>query len=346
MRVVAQRVFRHARRVLIRCLGVALAIALALPRLAHAQENPCVPRDRFSTCIASDNLWPHPGGDRFVSQAPTQLPAEGAITFGLVPTFYLRPIGFEVASPDPDGSTVFGVDRALAGHFLLAIAPADRLQLSLVVPAILYQDGAGKSDIVGSEEDLPRSALGDMRFGAYYAFFSRDGDGPGLSGRFEMAAPIANEQAFAGYRSATWSPGLAFDYRLGRVLVGADVGARLRQPSRLGGATLGHQLSASLGVGVDILADGWLSAGAELWALFTLHKQEEIVRAPGGRDTQVEAAPPHIPMEWLATVRTAGFFEGQLRMLAGAGTLIPTAEHTAVTSPAFRAVLGVQAIYE
>jgi hypothetical protein len=334
--------FRHARAVVTRTLGVAVVAWLVVPASARAQDDACAPRDGFSTCIASDNLWPQPGGGPFVTQAPTQLPPRFSGTVGVVPTFYMRPIGFQVASPDPEGSTVYAVDRVLAATFLAGFSPADRLQVQLAVPAILFQDGAGKTDVVGAEEELPHSALGDLRLGVQYAFFARAHDGgPGLSARFEIAAPTGRDDAFAGYPSTTWAPGIAFDYRLDRVLIGADLGARIRAPAELAGATLGSQISASLGASVDILDDGWLSAAAELWALFTLASQTEITRVPGTLETESETAPPHIPMEWLASVRTAGLFDGRFRISAGAGGLVPTAEHTAVTSPAVRVVLGV-----
>lgn len=330
-----------------RFLGVALAAWLVAPGSARAQaDDPCAPRDGFSSCIASDNLWPQPGGGPFFSQAPTQLPDRYAGTLGVVPTFFMRPIGFQVASPDPDGATVYAVDRVFAATFLGAFSLADRLQLQVAVPAIFFQDGAGKTDVVGAEDELRTTALGDLRFGAQYAFFTRSGDGPGLAARFEIVAPTAHDDAFAGAPSATWAPGLAFDYRIGRVILGADLGARIRSPADLAGATIGSQISASLGTSVDILDDGWLSAAAEIWALFTLASQTEIVRVPGTLRTEIESAPPHIPMEWIASLRTAGLFDGRFRISGGAGGLIPTAPHTAVTSPAFRAVLGLHYHFE
>jgi len=316
---------------------------------AQATDDPCDPRDRFSTCVGSDNLWPQPGGAPLFTVAPTQLPKALGVAAALVPTFYHRPIGYRVASADPDGTTIYAVERALAAHALFGFAPLDGLQVQIAAPVFLYQDGASKADVVGGDEALPTGAIGDLRFGAQLTLIRRapEADGPGLSARFEMALPTADPTAFAGWAGSTWAPGLAFDWRIGRVLLGADASGRFRRDVPLAGTNLGSQLGLNVGASVNILDDGWLSAGAEVWSLFTLIQQTELVAEPGDLTADTEpTGVPHIPLEYLLSLRTAGLMDGRLRLSAGAGGLIPTGPSTAVTTPNLRAVLGIHYVHD
>ena len=316
---------------------------------AHAQveQDACQPRDGLSTCLASDNLWPHAGGGRWLSQAPTDTTADGSAAFGFVPTFLYRPIGLRVASPDPEGTIIYAVETVLAASFLAGIGVGDRVELDIAAPVVLHQTGASKSDVVGSDEALPRSAVGDLRFGARLALIQRDAgqDGPALAARFEMAAPTGQDNAFVGYSTATWAPGVSFDQRIGSLSLGVDAGARLRGAVELGGAAIGSQISTSLGVGYDILDDGWLSVGAEAFALFTLNEQRIQVAVPGQSQPSEEPGDPHIPAEWLLSVRSAGLVDGRFRVSLGGGGLIPTGSDSAVTAPAFRAVMALHYVY-
>lgn len=330
--------------------ALATCLSLVAPSAGAQQtDDLCDPQDRFSTCVGSDNLWPQPGGAPLFTVAPTQLPKALGVSAALVPTFYNRPIGFRVASADPDGTTIYAVERVLAAHALFGFAPMDGLQVQVAAPIFLFQDGAGKADAVGGDDRLPVAAFGDLRFGAQVTLLRREAaaDGPGLSARFEMAVPSADGAAFAGWASTTWAPGVAFDWRIGRVLLAADASGRFRRDVPLAGTNLGSQLGLNVGVSVDILDDGWLSAGAELWSLFTLIQQTELVAEPGDLTADVEpTGVPHIPLEYLLSLRTSGLMNGRLRLSAGAGGLIPTGPTTAVTTPNVRAVLGIHYVHD
>lgn len=327
-----------------------VALLLSLPASeARAQDDACAPRDRFSTCVASDNLWPQVGGSRWFSQAPTHTAPESSAAFGLVPTYYLRPIGLRIASADPEGTTIYAVDNAFAATFLLGIGVTDRLQLSLAAPIVLYQDGASKTDIVGSDQPLPRSAVGDMRFGAAFAVVPRAPleEGVGLAARFEMAAPTGQDDAFTGFSTATYAPGVKVDYRIWRITLGFDAGARFRDYVKLAGAAIGTQISGSLGVSYDFFDDGLLSANLEAWALFTALQQNDLVVEPGQFVAEEEPSlTPHIPAEWMLSVRTASLLDGRFRASLGAGSFIPTGSDLPVTTPAFRAAAGIHYIFD
>ncbi len=313
-----------------------------------AQDDPCAPQDGFSTCIASDNLWPQVGGGRWFSQAPTQTAPKSSATVGLSPTYYLRPIGLSIASADPEGTTIYAVDNVVAATFLMGIGVTDRLQLHLASPIVLYQDGASKTDIVGSEQPLPRSAVGDMRFGAAYAIVPRAllQEGLGLTARFEMVAPTGRNDAFTGFATSTYAPGLSVDYRVARLSLGFDAAARIRDYVKLAGANIGTQISGSVGLSYDFFEDSLLSANLEAWALFNTLQQNDLVVEPGQFIAEEEPSlTPHIPMEWMLSVRTASLLEGRLQTSLGGGSFIPTGGDLAVTTPAFRLAWSIHYRY-
>ena len=322
-------------------LACALFAVSASPQEALAQAA-CQPPDGLSTCIASDNLWTHPGGGRWFSLMPTATAEAGSLSLGVTPTYYHRPIGLTVSSADPDGTTIYAVENVVATTFTMGLGLTDQLQLNMAAPAIMYQRGASKADVVGSEVALPRAAMGDLRFGVTYAILPRvfERDGLGLAARFEIAAPSGNDQAFSGFGSATYAPGAALDHRIGDLSLGLDVGARLRRASTLATTTIGHQLALAAGAGYDVLEDGWLSVNLESWALVGLAgAQRRLVR--DGATVTTEDGPLHIPIEWLLSVRTAGLVDGRLRASLGGGSFIPTSSELAATTPAFRFVLGL-----
>lgn len=331
---------------MLRSLVPALAlVAFARPAAAQDSGAPCFPRDELSTCIAADNLWPHAGGGRWFSHAPTQTTHEGAVSFGFVPSFIYQPIGLIVSSPDPEGTTIYAVEAALGATFVAGLGVTDRLEVGFAAPVVLYQEGASKADIVGSDQRLPRSAIGDVRFGASFGFLERahDVEGLGLSARFEIAAPSAQADAFSGHASATYAPGVAFDQRIGDFSYGVDLGGRFRRPVLLATNVIGSQVTLSLGAGYDILDDGWLSANLEAFAIFNLSSQYDLEQ--GSFESDIVDAGPLVPAEWLLSARTAGLLDGRFRISLGGGTFIPTSEDFAVTSPTFRVALGLHYVF-
>ncbi len=325
-------------------LALATAVlALTTASEARAADDACQPRDGLSTCLTTDNLWPHAGGGPWLGQAPTDTTAADSIAFGLVSTFLHRPVGLRVPSPDPDGTTIYAVEHVLGTSLLCALGLTERLQVSLSQPFVLYQEGAGKADVVGSDDPLPRSAVGDLRFGTAVSLLQRgpQDDGPGLSARFEMTAPTGQDNAFVSSPSAVYAPGASLDYHIGDFALGLDVGARFRRPVDFANIQIGNQISAGLGVGYEVLDDGWLSVNLEAFALFTLAEQIKLVHDPYELTATEEPGDPHIPAEWLLSVRTAALLDGRLRASLGGGSFIPTGSTSAVTTPAFRAVMAL-----
>lgn len=335
---------REARQA-IKALWMAAAIGATALSPSPSRADECQPASELSTCLAADTAWPVPGDGRWFRIGPTGTVPPGSVAFGLVASYVSRPIGLEVASPDPEGTTIWAVDNALTATYLMAVGLGSRAQIGVAAPVVLVQDGAGVADLEGSAELLPRSAVGDPRLGVTATVLSRErgADGPALAGRFEMSVPVGDETAFVSSGRPVYLPGLVYDHRIGRVHVGVDLRARLRNTRKLAGARIGSQLGATAGVMVDVLADDWLALGGEASLLGTVVEQQELTWDESRLERVAKPSEHlHLPAEWLVSVRSAGLLDGRLVTSLGGGSFIPTGSESAVTVPRFRFMLGIR----
>jgi len=318
-----------------------LVAALTWSGSATAAEI-CAPADELSTCVPADNLWPQ-AGSHWLSQGPIDIAQPNRPLFGFSNSYLLRPIGLRIASPDPQGTTVYAVEHALSATFMFAYGLSSRLHMDIAVPATLFQVGASKADVIGSDDKLPLGALGDLRFGSHFVFLPRSGPcGWALAGRMVVAAPTGDKVAFAAAPSVTFAPGVSAEYHRKEWRLGFDVGARLRRFTQIAGAILGNQLTASVATSYDVLPDRWLTLHLEAFGFFTLLQQTEQVVQPGELIANEEASSqPHLPAEWLLTASTGRMLQGRVRARIGAGTMIPTGG-SSVTTPLFRAVAAIE----
>jgi len=339
----ASRRASESRRARAALCVVLLAGIVAFPSSARAAD--CQPSSELSTCIAADAAWPHAGDGRWFRIAPTQPVPHGSVGFGLVASYISRPVGLRVASPDPEGTTIWSVDNSLLATYLMAIGLGDRVQLDLAAPVVIYQDGSGVADVEGSGQLLPRSAVGDPRFGVNVTVVprARRADGPALAGRFDLSLPVGDPSAFVTSGAAEYLPGVTYDHREGRVHWGLDLSARLRATRQLAGARIGSQIATAAGFMVDILSDDWLAAGAEASLLATVVEQQELTWDPDLLQRVAEPSTvPHLPAEWLVSVRSAGLLDGRLVTSLGGGSFIPTGGESPVTVPRFRFMAAIR----
>ncbi|NUP14166.1 MAG: OmpA family protein [Polyangiaceae bacterium] len=296
---------------------------------AHADD--CENVDGFSPCIDVDGLWARPGNTRFFGTGPSQTTAAGELSFGAAVSYLRRPYRLNLPGPSTEPREVFVVDNALDATFLFALGITDRVEMTLAAPVTFYQDGAGYSATAGSDETLSRSAIRDPRLGVAVSIVERErtesANGFALLGRFEIAAPLGDGEAFAGSRGGTYVPAVTASYRFDRFEAAAEVGARIRGEEDLGEDTWGTQITTSLGLNVRIYEPIGLSASAEAWALPVVAEQSE-------------ASGPLVPAEWSASVRAAPFFAGDVFVQAGAGTAIPLTSFAA-TSPQARVLFTI-----
>jgi hypothetical protein len=264
----------------------------------------------------------------------------GNVAFGFVASWIYRPIGLNITSPDPEGANIYAVEHAVSAHLLATIGVTSRLAFDIDAPFTMFQSGASTSVVTGSDEELPRSAVGDLRFGPTIALFHRGG--VDVAARLHVTAPTGNPRGFASSASATFGPGVSFAYSKSRFRFAADAGARIRKFAELGGAIVGNQVSTGIGASYDVLPASWLTIGAELFALFTLEQQvTQIADAASGTAREEPSGDPLIPAEWLLTFRTGHFAERRLRLTMGIGGLVPTGPTSDMTAPSLRAIASI-----
>ncbi len=298
----------------------------------------CAPA-RVSTCVDSDQLWPHPGPGPFFSLGSTTTTPAGQFSASLVTSYASRPIGLRVASADPAGTTFFAVEDAVDVTLLFAFGVTDRLELTVAAPMTVVQRGAGLAPYDGRDEDLTRSALRDVRLGFALSLFRprADASGFGLAARFEFASPTASASAFAGSGTVTYAPTLVASYRLGRVLASAEAGARVRGVADFGSSRVGSAASAELGVAFDLLRKKLGTVALEAFALPSLVKQ-----LPSEVDATDTASHASVPAEWIASVSSAPFVDGDVAFALGGGGPIPLATAAPFGEPRFRFDLAIR----
>ncbi len=306
----------------------------------------------LSTCIDDDTLWPHAGRSQFEQVGSTETLAARQLGFGLVTSYLSRPIVLKLRSPG-GGSDQFAINDQVNATFLWAYGVTDRLELDLALPITLGQGGTGLAPVSGGS-GLSDTAVRDLRFGFAYSLLGRQPtapgpgaseetsvDGWGLAFRFDVSAPSGDRSQFAGEQAAVFVPSLAGDVRFGRLLVGAEVGARIRPIASLLGSRIGTQLVTALGVSVDILPRDLLSASAEAWALPTLVAQEDVLVQSNAYVTRTNDA-VLAPAEWQVALRSSPLGSDSLSFLLGGGTALPFSSNSAVTTPRFRFSLGIR----
>jgi hypothetical protein len=332
----------------IRIVFIAIACAVSSAFATRAEATDC--SGVLSTCIDDDAFWPHAGRGRFEQVGAGDTVAPRQLGFGLVTSYLSRPIVLKLRSPG-GGSDQSAVNDQVNATFLWSYGVADRLELDFALPITLGQGGAGLTPVTGGG-GLNDTALRDLRFGFTYSLLRRDPepestdapdppDGWSLAARLEVSAPTGDRDQFAGEQSAVFVPGFSGDVRWGRLVVGAEVGARIRPIANLLGARVGSQLVTALGASVDVLPRQLLSASIEAWALPTLVAQEDLLVASNAYVTQTNSK-VLVPAEWQFSIRTSPLRSDSLSFEAGGGTAIPFASDAALTSPRFRFVLGVR----
>jgi hypothetical protein len=292
----------------------ALAIAaLAAPALADT----CAPPSGVSPCIDANALWLAPGDADFFSIAPAPPLARGAFALGFGVGYLDRPARLRAPSPDPDGRYINVVRYAFDATVLLAYGVSSRLELTAARTSVLHQSGAGVEGYTSQNgPPLASTALRDQRLGAGYVLVDHRPLGFAAKARFELSLPFGDESELAGEPSLVGAPSVALSLRRGRVLLGSELGLRVRETTRFAGTALGTQATIALGAGADVLSRELLSILAEAWILPSLVADDRDL--PDG--TQVRDV-LLAPAEWQLSVRSVPL--AGLALQLGAGSALP-----------------------
>ena len=333
--------------ILQRALVAALALLLT-PRALPATD--CTDDTGASPCVDFDTLWMPPGRARFVSIAAAENSAPGRPSVAVASSYLSRPVVLIAPSPDLGGRKIAVVEYACNVSLLSAYALDERFELAAVLPATLAQSGTGVAGITAqTAAPLPDQALRDPRLGMGILLLRMTlphSTRFALKSRLQVSVPLGQEQHLAGERSFVSAPTVALALERGAWFAGGEFGARLRQVSRLADARVGSQLVSSLGVGFELLRPEVLAVALEAWMLPTLVAQDS-------------ALPPHdpvstslVPAEWLASLRFAPLWRGNLAFQLGGGGPLPLSSERAgggrtrhfagVTTPRFRIVAALR----
>jgi OOP family OmpA-OmpF porin len=334
---------------------VAFAGALVTLWTTKANATPCG-APLVSTCIDDDHLWPHAGLSHFISIGATETLAAGQVGFGLATTYLSRPLSLSTATPGPGGSLDAVIDNQVNASFLWSYGVTNHLELDLVLPVTFGQSGSGGSAVTGAspQNALSNTATRDLRFGFAYTLIAREpvdpyaaiahgrGNGVGLAGRFEVSAPTGDTGEFASNGTAVFIPGISADYRYDRLLVGAELGARLRPTQEFEGGRIGSQAFLALGASVDLLPSELFTLGAEAFFLPTFAEQHSTDTVTGVHGIESVPNGQYItPAEWMLSARTAPLFGGAFQIQLAGGGPIPFSTDE-ITNPRFRFTLSVR----
>jgi hypothetical protein len=315
-------------------------VLLGSPFAARAACDP-----GLSTCIDADTFWPHAGPAYFTGVGSTAVTPRGSFGFGWVTTYLTRPVVLLVPSSQTSGTEVAGVNHLLDATFLFSYGLAERIDVNVAIPVALYQTGTGISAMTSqASRPIDRTALRDIRAGATFALLTPPANGGfSLASRLELSLPTGAEGSFNGDRTAVMIPGFAAEFRRAGLVMGSEVGARLRGTSDLAGTRVGSQLAFSLGIGGELLTENRLSVLLEAVILPTLVTQHELSPVANNGDRVVTGdRRPLMPTEWMASLRTASLMSGDMAVNLGVGGSLGLAGESGVTSPSFRATLSVR----
>ncbi len=258
-------------------------------------------------------MWLTPASSRFALVSDTRAPAFGRVAGAVHFGFRLRPAVISVPSPNRAGRDVNALSQATDMTLGLRAGVGRELEVTLVLPAGLYQRGAGIKGVTHqSAPAVAEQSLHDPRLGFGLALPVAS---PVLSAklRLELKLPLGNVDALAGEQSVVTSPSFALAARSGGWFAGLELGARLRRPTELLGSRVGSQALIALGTGYELPRPS-LTFAAEAYAL------PSLVRS---------ASANYVPAEWLASARFAPQAAPELSFGVGGGSGLPFSSHGA-----------------
>jgi hypothetical protein len=288
-------------------------LALASPRLADAACS------ETSPCVDAEPLWLPPTTERLSWITDARPTAARSFNVELSLLARIRPAVLTVPSPNQGGRDVNVVRHALDESLSGNMGIGERLELTLVLPAGLYQRGAGIKGVTHqSAEGIARTTLHDPRVGFGYAIPWRS-RAFAAKLRFEAKLPLGNAAALSGEPRPVAAPSIVVSSRAGGFFAGAELGARLRTPSSVFGVRAGSQLLIVGGAGYE-LPSPRVSFAAQLYVL------------PSLIDTGVQR---YLPAEWLASLRWAPGKAGPLSFGVAGGGGLPVSGDAGGSSLAF-----------
>jgi hypothetical protein len=184
--------------------------------------------------------WPSPGPSNFPTILSSDIVGHAEVTFGSLFNYYRQPLGIRAAG---SSETDWLVENVFTADFLWAFGIVDVLQVGLVLPLVMYQNGEGRipirpPDTEPYEYALSESTLGDIRFNVKIRFLgtkridgkTKDPDKRdlGLALDLGLSVPSGDEYNFAGDEGVVFFPNATLDFHRCMVSAAINLGARIR----------------------------------------------------------------------------------------------------------------------
>jgi hypothetical protein len=201
-----------------------------------------------------------------------------------------------------------------------ALGMARGIDVTLAIPFTASQFGTG-SEAISTQNPTPiaQTGLGDMRLG-FRTALPKFNDALDMTLRLELTLPTGEKSSYLGEIGPTEAVAATAGYSLGPLLLGAEVGARVRKEQRFSDVAIGSQILFGLGVAWRILAHEQLTVAVESYLRPLLSTQPTL------QSKDYSPATTHatwvMPAEWMASVVSRpGTFP--LWVSLGAGTALP-----------------------
>ncbi len=221
------------------------------------------------------------------------------------------------------------IDDQLKAEVSLALGLFDMFDLGIVVPMALYQSGDG-DELIGGSGGISGFALADPRIVPRLRLLNPEkAAGFGIAVAATVFVPLGNKDAYQTDGSVRAEPRLAFDYRVSRFMIAANIAYQARPEAvahnHVSDDNLRWGLGVELGVGPE-----WLVLEGTLFGSYTLADG----RDPDGLDTAVANVTGR-PIEALAGLKF--LLSNGLTLQAGGGAGLTSS----VGTPDFRIFGGL-----
>ncbi len=285
--------------------------------------------DGGTPCVDAEPLWLTPSARHFTFISDTSAPGFGQLGGAATIGFRYEPVVLEAPAPNAEGREINLIRHTTDLTAGLRVGIGSRMELTLALPAGLYQRGAGIKGVTHqSAPPISEQSLHDPRVGFGYALpFCPFGITSKL--RLDLKLPLGDQAALMGEQSFVMSPTVAIWTRHRRWFSGAELGARLRRPSEFFGRRVGTQGLAVVGLGYE-LPRPQLAFMLEVYALDSF-----AARTADEHD---------VAAEWLASARFRPKSMPRLALGLAGGTNIPARNsadewRVGVGAPLFRALV-------
>lgn len=292
---------------------VAILSTFSLPALG--EELPCSGASSGIGCFdAAPFQGPaEPSPFRWFGRGRVLLPSQVAGTIAV--RHATRPAELVAPGSDPNGRLVPVVKQTTRLDLRIAVGLGRGLDLTLLQPFGLFQQGSGPDAITTQAPTrLLAAGIGDSMV-SFRTRLPRLLQTFDWALRMELTLPIGSERAYLGNRDMAEAVAVNAHWSAGGLSIVSDAGIRVSRTTRFGDTNLGTHAFWGLGVDYAPLTDDLLHFSLE--ALL----RPMLVASPNLADTKVHAE-QIIPADWLGSV-TSRPFSTDLWFSVGAGTALP-----------------------